>query len=107
MYWYTFEVGICKYQGQKKIYGGALLTSLEECIIAMKAESRPLTFDQMCQDPYLHGIQYSGIQPYYVESAPAFDSEFFPQLDAWLDRFLEKKDFVPRYSESTRTIEIV
>ena len=107
MYWYTFEVGLCKSHGQKKILGGALLTSLDESAISMMAESRPLTFEEMSQDPYLHGIQYSGLQPHYVESTAAFDTEFFPQLDAWLDSFLQKKDFVPRYCEASRSIEIL
>ena len=79
---------MCKFHGQKKILGGAILTSLDESAIAMKTESRPLTFDEMSQDPYLHGIQYSGYQPYYVESTGDFDREFFNELDAWLDHFL-------------------
>ena len=45
-----------KSHGQKKVLGGALLTSLDESIMATKAESRPLSFEGMSQDPYLHGI---------------------------------------------------
>jgi len=42
-----------KSHGQKKVLGGALLTSLDESAMAMKAESRPLTFEAMS---HLHGI---------------------------------------------------
>ena len=108
VYWYTFEVGLVKYHGQRKILGGAILTSLDECTIALNPESTcvSLTFDEMAADPYLHGIQYSGLQPSYVISTATFESEFFSKLESWLDGFLMKKPFVPLFEPNSRSISI-
>ena len=108
VYWYTFEVGLVKCHGQRKILGGAILTSLDESSIAMNPESPTvsLTFDEMASEPYLHGIQYSGFQPSYVMANSPFESEFFPSLESWLDSFLQKKPFVPLFEAESRSILI-
>ena len=103
VYWYTFEVGLCQAFGKRKILGGALITSLEETSIAMSDQAKVIPLDiEEITTKYLHSIQYSGLQPFYVQSPPL--QELFPQLEAWLDGFLQRKPFVPSYCEKTKSI---
>jgi len=47
VYWYTFEVGICieDNQRERKILGGAVLSSQEESSIALSKEAKVIRFD--------------------------------------------------------------
>lgn len=104
-YWFTFEVGLCQESGQRKILGGAVLSSVEESAIAMSPKAKVIDFDlDKITTEHRHSIQYSGIQPFYVLSPEI--PELYSQLDQWLDGFLERKAFVPSFCEETRTIKV-
>ena len=47
VYWYTFEVGLCieDNQRERKIIGGAVLSSLEESALALSSEAKVIRFD--------------------------------------------------------------
>ena len=106
VYWYTFEIGLCKGEnGATKILGGAVITSLDETAACLSPSAKLISLDiDEIITKYLHSIQYSGLQPFYVQSPPL--QELFPQLEAWLEGFLQKKQFVPSYCEKTKSIKV-
>ncbi|TNV83742.1 hypothetical protein FGO68_gene13291 [Halteria grandinella] len=105
-YWYTFEVGLClNSKGERKVLGGAVLSSMDETRVAMESERLVgMDIGIITNEKYRQSIQYSGFQPFYVVSPEI--GELCSMLDTWLDGFLQRRDFVASYCEESRTIKV-
>jgi phenylalanine-4-hydroxylase len=107
-YWYTFEVGLCLNQkGDRKILGGAVLSSIEESQVAMSnhlaaSSLIKLDLELITNQNYRQSIQYSGLQLFYVLS-PQLE-ELCSMLDTWLNGFLQRRPFRVEYCEKNRSL---
>ena len=65
LYWYTIEFGLIKEEGQLKIYGAGILSSIGETKFCLTADANPIPFNvnQILQTPY---IKDSFQQQYFV-----------------------------------------
>lgn len=65
LYWYTIEFGLIKEDGQLKIYGAGILSSIGETKFCLSTAANPIPFDvkQILQTPY---IKDSFQQQYFV-----------------------------------------
>jgi phenylalanine-4-hydroxylase len=85
LYWYTIEFGLIEQQGELKIYGSGILSSIGETAFAMSPESKKVPFDieTILDTPY---IKDKFQEKYFVIESMDTLANAIPLLSAYFNR---------------------
>jgi phenylalanine-4-hydroxylase len=102
LYWFTVEFGLLKTANETKIYGGGILSSIEETHYALESDTpqiKPLNLLETLRTPYRIDI----LQPiyYYIESLSCLTEFSEKEILAALAKAIELGLFEPTFPPKT------
>jgi phenylalanine-4-hydroxylase len=82
LYFFTVEFGLCKQDGQMRVYGAGLLSSIGELKVRMSLRKylKPLLYNALRKIPY-----YFGILTTDKHNPCSFQNNIYINIKSWLN----------------------